>query len=107
MSPPGPAVVFIGFMGAGKTTAARALDPDAIDADALLEERLGTTIAQYFADHGEAAFRAEEERLVVELLDRADGGALALGGGALGSVRVRDALARHRAVWLDLDADVA
>jgi shikimate kinase/3-dehydroquinate synthase len=102
-----PAIVFIGFMGAGKTTAARALDPEAADADALLEERLGTTIAAYFDSHGEAAFRAEEERLVLELLARADGGAVALGGGALGSPRVRDALTRHRAVWLEIDADRA
>jgi shikimate kinase / 3-dehydroquinate synthase len=102
-----PATVFVGFMGAGKTTAARALDPDAADADALLERRLGTTIAEYFERNGEPAFRAEEERLVLELLERARGGAIALGGGALTSSRVQDALKAHRVVWLDVDADTA
>jgi 3-dehydroquinate synthase len=102
-----PAIVFVGFMGAGKTTAARALDPAAVDADALLEGRLGTTIAEYFERNGEPAFRAEEERLVLELLDRAHGGAIALGGGALHSQRVREALRPHRVVWLDVDADTA
>ena len=38
---------------------------------------------------------------------RADGGVIALGGGALGSERVRAALARHLAVLLDVDLDTA
>ncbi|MEA2269713.1 MAG: Shikimate kinase, partial [Solirubrobacteraceae bacterium] len=43
-----PALVFIGFMGAGKSTAAReaaaALGVAAADADELLEARLGEPI---------------------------------------------------------------
>ena len=42
-----------------------------------------------------------------ELLDRADGGVIALGGGSLVSERVRAALRRHRAVLLDVDVDTA
>ena len=42
------AIVIVGFMGAGKSTAARALAAlrgvSAIDADRLIEERLGCTI---------------------------------------------------------------
>lgn len=108
---PQPAIVFTGFMGAGKTTLARevahALDVPAQDSDRLLTERFGTEIEAYFAEHGEAAFREQEAALVGELLDRADGGVVALGGGALGSERVREALRRHVTVLVDVDLEVA
>jgi shikimate kinase/3-dehydroquinate synthase len=64
-------------------------------------------IADFFDREGEAAFREREEAVVSELLDRTEGGALALGGGALLSERVRGALARHVAVLVDVDADTA
>jgi shikimate kinase/3-dehydroquinate synthase len=111
VAPLKPALVLTGFMGAGKTTAAReaaaALKTEALDTDVLLAERLGRPIDEVFAAEGEPAFRAEEERLVAELLDRADGGVVALGGGALGSERVRAALRRHTTVLLDIDAATA
>ena len=69
------AIVLIGFMGAGKSTVAgelaRALEGEALDSDALLEQRFGHPVAREFELHGEAAFRATEEQLVGELLDRA------------------------------------
>jgi shikimate kinase/3-dehydroquinate synthase len=106
-----PALVFVGFMGAGKTTAARAaaaaLGAHPVDADQLLERELGMPIAEYFDREGEGAFREREEAIVAHALDRADGGVLALGGGALLSPRVRDALARHVAVLVDVDLDTA
>jgi shikimate kinase/3-dehydroquinate synthase len=106
-----PALVFIGFMGAGKTTAARAaaaeLGQRPVDADELLERELGMPIAAFFDRQGEAAFREREQAVVSELLDRTQGGALALGGGALLSERVRGALARHVAVLVDVDLDTA
>lgn len=105
------ALVFIGFMGAGKTTAARAaaaaLGARALDADTVLEERLGTRIDEYFAAHGEAAFRAQEEEVVCELLAGPAGPAISLGGGAVTSERVRAALARHVVVLLDVDPETA
>jgi shikimate kinase/3-dehydroquinate synthase len=106
-----PALVFIGFMGAGKSRAAReaaaALGVSATDADALLEAELGAPISAVFERDGEAAFRAAEEELAGTLLETADGGVIGLGGGALGSERVRAALARHRVVLLDVDLDTA
>ena len=60
-----------------------------------------------FQRQGEAAFRAAEERLTLELLDADDVAVLALGGGAVGSGAVRRALADHRVVWLDIDPGTA
>jgi 3-dehydroquinate synthase len=106
-----PAIVFIGFMGAGKSTAAAAVagktGGEAIDTDALLESRFGATIDEFFATHGEEEFRRREAELASELLDVADGGAIALGGGSVLSPAVRDSLARHTVVWLQVDPDVA
>jgi shikimate kinase / 3-dehydroquinate synthase len=106
-----PALVFIGFMGAGKSTAARqaagALGVQPVDCDALLEAELGGSIEAFFDREGEAAFREREAALTARLLEGADGGVLALGGGALASERVRAALARHTAVLVDVDLETA
>jgi shikimate kinase / 3-dehydroquinate synthase len=104
-------LVFIGFMGAGKSLAARsaaaALGTTAIDSDTLLEERLGSSIEAYFASHGEAAFREQEEAVVCELLASPQAPVLSLGGGAVTSERVREAIAGHTVVLLDVDAETA
>ncbi len=107
------AVAIVGFMGAGKSTAARSagetLTPPAgvVDVDEELERRERRSIAQIFAQDGEGAFRAAEERLILELLDAHQVRVLALGGGALQSARVREALADHLVVWIDVDVDTA
>jgi shikimate kinase/3-dehydroquinate synthase len=98
-----PALVFIGFMGAGKSRAVRAARVAGLvtaDTDLALERELGMSIAEFFAVHGEAEFRSREAALAVDVLERADGGALALGGGAVLSEAVREALARHVCVWI-------
>jgi len=99
-------------MGAGKTSAARAVAAEAggrpVDADAAIEQRLGASIEDWFSRHGEPAFREVEEDVVCELLDGVDDGAvLSLGGGAVLSERVRERLAPHTVVHLDVAADVA
>jgi shikimate kinase/3-dehydroquinate synthase len=86
-------VALVGFMGSGKSTAARAVG--GIDADDLVETRAGKSIPEIFREQGEAAFRAQEEEAVI----------LALGGGAVESPRVRDALEDTLTIWLDVDVD--
>ena len=109
--PPRRPLVFIGFMGAGKSRALRAAAASgmtALDADALLERELGSSIEDFFERHGEAEFRRREEALVMELLAEAThGGAIALGGGAMLSDAVQGALEPHVVVWLDVDAETA
>jgi shikimate kinase/3-dehydroquinate synthase len=102
-----PAIVFIGFMGAGKSTAlevARQAGRETVEIDELMERELGKPIRQAFEEDGEEAFRAREAEVVGSLLEQADGGAIALGGGSVLSERVRDALARHIVVYLEIDA---
>jgi shikimate kinase / 3-dehydroquinate synthase len=102
-----PALVFIGFMGAGKSTALAAAHEAGLEVteiDALMEESFGKPIRQAFEEDGEEAFRAREAEVVGSLLEQADGGAIALGGGSVLSARVREALARHIVVWLQVDA---
>lgn len=90
----------IGFMGAGKTTAARTLGDRAVDVDEVIEARLGRQVQTVFAEQGEAAFREVEEQVTLELLDDPGVDVVALGGGAVGSERVRQALSSRRVVWL-------
>ena len=103
------AIAFVGFMGAGKSDAARAaaerLGEPAVDADDEIERELGAPIASFFEREGEAAFREREQTLALELLAR--GGVVSLGGGAVESPPVREALRRHVAVWCRVDERVA
>ena len=84
------AKVLLGFMGAGKSTIARGLNPDYIDMDALIEECLGMSIAEFFSEKGEATFRQVESEVLTDLLktDRV----VSTGGGVVVSQRNRDLL---------------
>jgi shikimate kinase/3-dehydroquinate synthase len=98
-----PALVFIGFMAAGKSRAARAAGVaglETLDTDLALEAELGMPVGDFFDRHGEAEFRRRETALAVAALERAHGSAIALGGGAVLSEAVRAALARHVCVWI-------
>lgn len=61
-------VYLTGFMGAGKTTVGRALAEQLcvpmIDTDSYIEEKIGKSIKQIFAEEGEAAFRRYEREFL-------------------------------------------
>lgn len=97
-------------MGAGKSAAlaaAREVGIETTEVDDLMERDMGLPIAVAFERDGEEAFRKREAELVGALLEEANGGAIALGGGSVLSLRVRDALARHVVIWLQIDPEEA
>jgi 3-dehydroquinate synthetase/shikimate kinase len=110
-------LVFIGFMGAGKTRAAQAvaerLGLGVIDTDDLLEGELGEPIETFFEREGEQEFRRREERLVVSALDAlaaqvgGPSAVVSLGGGAVERVAVQRALAQHLPIWCDVEEAIA
>jgi shikimate kinase len=107
-----PAVVLVGFMGAGKTAVGRELAARLqlpfLDTDAAIVAGAGP-IPGIFEERGEAGFRALEAEVVVrelEALARAPK-VLALGGGAVLSEEVRRALERTpHVVWLTAPPEV-
>ena len=91
-------IALIGLPGGGKSTVgrqlARKLGVRFVDADTVLEERIGMPIRSFFEQQGEQAFRDLEEQVIDDLTRPSDeaGGAdseaskgmvLATGGGAV------------------------
>lgn len=81
-------VSLVGLPGGGKSTVgrqlARRLGARFLDADVVLEERIGMPIRAYFEQHGEAAFRDLEEKVIDELTREGEAPlVLATGGGSV------------------------
>ncbi len=110
---PAPNLVFIGPMGAGKTTigtrVATKLALRFVDVDQRLEVLTGARVPLIFECEGEAGFRARESRLIAELCN--DSGLLiATGGGAVLDPDNRRRLHERGFVvhlHLDIDAQLA
>lgn len=102
-----PKAVLIGLPGSGKSTIgrrlAKALNLTMLDTDAAIEETTGRTIADIFATDGEAEFRRIEEEVIRSALASHDG-VLSLGGGAVTTPGVREALTGHTVVYLEISA---
>jgi len=102
-----PKAVLIGLPGSGKSTIgrrlAKSLGTSMLDTDAAIEETTGRSIADIFATDGEKEFRRIEEDVVRAALQSHDG-VLSLGGGAVTTPGVRDALAGHTVIYLEISA---
>jgi shikimate kinase len=103
-------IVLVGMMGVGKSSIGRRLGARLgvpfVDADSEIETAAGTTIADIFARHGEAAFRNGEARVIARLLESGPQ-VLATGGGAVMNADTRAAIkAKGVSIWLTADVDV-
>ena len=106
---PKPTIAFVGFMGAGKTRAAKGagavLGERVVDVDREIERELGAPPHEVFAREGEVRFREVEEQATLAAL--AGGGLVALGGGAVETESVREALRGCFTVWCRITEESA
>ena len=103
-------LVLIGMMGAGKTSVGRALadllDIPFFDADTEIEAAARCSVAQIFADYGEAEFRRMEQQVIARLLQ---GGmcVLSVGGGAFMNEQTRARIKELAlSLWLKVDREI-
>jgi shikimate kinase len=99
-------IYLVGFMGAGKSTVARALAQrlgwSVEDLDELIETQEQRTIAEIFSTEGEAEFRKMEQILLQELRPRRHV-VVATGGGTFVDSASRALIATDgTSVWLDV-----
>jgi shikimate kinase len=108
MTSKAPKAVLVGLPGSGKSTIgrrlAKALGVDLMDTDVAIEQQTGRTIADIFATDGEQEFRRIEEGVIRAALAEHDG-VLSLGGGAVTSPGVREALTGHTVIYLEINAN--
>lgn len=103
-------IVLVGLMGAGKSCVGRRLAARMglafLDADTEFEAAAGCTISEYFARHGEAAFRDGERKVIVRLLEGPQC-VVATGGGAFCDPATRARIkAGAVSLWLRADLDL-
>jgi shikimate kinase len=95
-------------MGVGKTTIGRRLAEHFglpfVDADEEIEKAAGQSVADIFANYGEAAFRDGEQKVISRLLE-GETRVLATGGGALTHPKTRERL-KEKAITLWLRTDI-
>jgi shikimate kinase len=99
-------IVITGFMAAGKSTAAARLAVDSgwqlICLDQQIEERFGRSIAQIFAENGEAEFRKVESSLLKEAVTaRVSPAIIDAGGGVVILEQNRKMLEQACVIFLD------
>lgn len=85
-------IIFIGFMGVGKTTigklVAQKLLRPFVDIDEEIEKEYGMPVSHIFKEIGEKAFRDREKQIIAELAEQ-ERKVISLGGGAFLQEEIR------------------
>ena len=102
-------IYLVGFMGAGKSSVARALarrlDWRSVDVDEMIEQREHQPVAAIFAKHGEPYFRAVERQVLMDQIPTRHL-VVATGGGTFVDAQNRAVMASDGlSVWLDVPID--
>ncbi len=103
-------IVLIGFMGSGKTSVGRLvaqrLGFQFVDTDSLVVDRVGLSIAEIFAQHGEPWFRAQESA-ALRSLDFLNRVVVSTGGGIVLHAENREFLRELGfVVWLTASEEI-
>ena len=91
-------IIFIGFMGAGKSLIARELSKNLsinyYDTDYEIEKKEGLSINNIFSKYGEKYFRKIEEQVCLEILKNKNC-IVSLGGGSILSKKIRSVIKQN------------
>lgn len=102
-------IIFIGFMGVGKTTigqeVAVQLDREFIDIDEKIVQEFGMPVPEIFHEYGEKAFRAKEKEIALFHVEQQKK-VISMGGGAFMQEEIRDACMKQSViVFLEMSWD--
>jgi shikimate kinase len=104
-------IFIVGFMASGKTSfgqqLAKELNLPFVDTDALIEEKIGMSISDFFAQWGEKYFRRMERDVLYGLLSKQESFVCATGGGSVCQPDIMDWLNKAaETIWLDTPWEV-
>ncbi|MFL2820409.1 MAG: shikimate kinase [Alphaproteobacteria bacterium] len=99
-----------GMMGSGKTNIgkllAKKINLPFYDSDEDIEDKLNLKISEIFEKYGESWFREQEEKICIDILQK-EKFVLALGGGAITNIGIRDSIAKNSLlIYLKTDENI-
>ena len=103
-------ICFVGFMGSGKSILGRDLSKlyniEFFDSDLEIENKIGKSINQIFADSGENYFRKIEEKVCIDLL-KVEDCIISFGGGSIINSKIRQMIKKNSfSIYLKVDINI-